>query len=284
MRIDESQIIEKLKYYFSTRKDVAFAFLFGSTVKGNAGQDSDLDIAVYFYPHGEGFDIEEDVSFKEEDEIWRDLERITGEEVDLVVLNRAASAIAAAVYLEGTPIIISNYSLYWKHFLTVTDLAEEYRQFIKDYIAIKSRSLSLSAIDKNRLTGILDFIETEIKDISSFKDINRKKYLEESAFRRNVERWIENLVNASIDIAKIIVASRKQPVPQTYREILLRLGIVPGFNEDTALKLSSFSKLRNILAHEYLDIKYPHIAGFVNKAPAVYKDLISSVKYFLNGQ
>ncbi|NOY08390.1 MAG: nucleotidyltransferase domain-containing protein [Spirochaetes bacterium] len=153
MRIVKNQIIDKLKYYFSIRKEVAFAFLFGSVVKGNAGLDSDLDIAVYFYPHKEGFDIEEDVSFREEDEIWRNLEQIVGEEVDLVVLNRSAATIAAAVYLEGIPIIISNHSLYWKHFLTVTDLAEEYRQFTKDYIAVKSRSLSLSAIDKDRLTG-----------------------------------------------------------------------------------------------------------------------------------
>ena len=173
MRIVKSRLIEKLKSYFSSRKEIAFAFLFGSTLKGSAGLDSDVDIAVYFYPYQEGFDIEEDISFKGEDEIWRNLEQITGKEVDFIVLNRVAATIAAAVYLEGIPIIICNHFLYWKHFLTATDLAEEYRQFTEDYIAVKSRSLSLSAIDKDRLTRILDFLETELKDASSFKDIKK---------------------------------------------------------------------------------------------------------------
>ena len=282
MKEAEDQIIEQLKQYFSSRKEIAFAFLFGSAAKGTAGLDSDIDIAAYFCPLQDGFDLEEDVSFREEDEVWSDLERITGKEVDFIVLNRASSTIASAVYLEGIPIIIRNHSLFWKHYLTSTDLAEEYRTFIKEYIAVKSRSGSLSAIDRDRLIRILDFFETELMDVASFKDINKGKYLEESAFRRNIERWIENLVNASIDIAKIIVASRKQPVPQTYREILLRLGTVQEFSETMAMQLSGFTKLRNILAHEYLDIKYPHIERFVKEAPAVYKDLLNSTSKFLD--
>jgi len=110
--------------------------------KNNAGLDSDIDIAIYFYPKGKGFDLEEDVFFEQEDEIWVDLEGISGIEVDLIVLNRASATIASTVYLEGIPIIIKNHSLYRKHFLSVTDLAEEYREFVKDYIAIKSRSKS----------------------------------------------------------------------------------------------------------------------------------------------
>jgi len=42
-----------------------------------------------------------------------------------------------------------------------------------------------------------------------------------------VERWIENLVNASTDIAKILLASSKQVAPQTYRETLLHLSVIP---------------------------------------------------------
>jgi predicted nucleotidyltransferase len=40
----------KLKKYFKERKNVAFAFLFGSHAKGSATIRSDVDIAVYFYP------------------------------------------------------------------------------------------------------------------------------------------------------------------------------------------------------------------------------------------
>ena len=42
--------IEALKRYFENRKDVTFAFLFGSHARGTATKLSDIDIAVYFYP------------------------------------------------------------------------------------------------------------------------------------------------------------------------------------------------------------------------------------------
>jgi predicted nucleotidyltransferase len=42
--------LEALKNYFQKRKDIAFAFLYGSQAKGNATPLSDVDIAVYFYP------------------------------------------------------------------------------------------------------------------------------------------------------------------------------------------------------------------------------------------
>jgi predicted nucleotidyltransferase len=46
----ETNLIEKLKKYFKQRKDIAFAFLYGSQAKGGADKLSDVDVAVYFYP------------------------------------------------------------------------------------------------------------------------------------------------------------------------------------------------------------------------------------------
>ena len=71
-------------------------------------------------------DIEEENVFNEEEEIWSDLERMTGIVVDLVVFNRASSTICASVYLEGIPLVIKDQLLYGQHFNIVTDIAEEY--------------------------------------------------------------------------------------------------------------------------------------------------------------
>jgi predicted nucleotidyltransferase len=46
----ETYLIEKLKKYFKQRKDIAFAFLYGSEAKEGANKLSDVDIAVYFIP------------------------------------------------------------------------------------------------------------------------------------------------------------------------------------------------------------------------------------------
>jgi uncharacterized protein YutE (UPF0331/DUF86 family)/predicted nucleotidyltransferase len=273
-----ANISEKLQEYFERRDDVAFAYIFGSIVSGRAAGHSDVDLAVYFYPQQDILDIEEDIDFLQEDDLWADVERLCNREVDLIVLNRAPATVAAAAMLTGKPLAINDGILRWKYFCKITDLAEEYREFVKDYLEIKSRSLSLSEIDKDRLLRILDFLTSELKDCNSFKDINLDIYIGDSAFRRNVERWIENLVNASIDIAKILISSNKEAVPQTYREIVLRLGSIDQFSKENIKKLSSNTRLRNVLAHEYLDVKYKRISEFVSSAEDVYLRLLESTK------
>ena len=39
----ETNLIEKVKEYLSQKKDVAFAFLYGSQAKGNSNRLSDVD-------------------------------------------------------------------------------------------------------------------------------------------------------------------------------------------------------------------------------------------------
>ena len=58
------------KKYFESRKDVAFAFLFGSQSRGNATIRSDVDIAVYFYPEKKRpLEVEAEVFYEGEDRI-----------------------------------------------------------------------------------------------------------------------------------------------------------------------------------------------------------------------
>ncbi|MFO7952508.1 MAG: nucleotidyltransferase domain-containing protein, partial [Bacillota bacterium] len=45
--IRKEQIKSKLLPFFSERKEVLFAYLFGSVAKESAGRISDIDIAVY---------------------------------------------------------------------------------------------------------------------------------------------------------------------------------------------------------------------------------------------
>ena len=141
MESKKHELLNQLNKYFSNRNDVAFAFLFGSAVKGTFTQDSDIDIAVYYYPENSRFDFEDDVFFESEDEIWNDIEQITKYSVDFIVLNRSSSAICASVYHEGIPLIINSQYLYWKHFSITIDMAEEYRDFIEDFIEINKSTM-----------------------------------------------------------------------------------------------------------------------------------------------
>ena len=127
-------MIDRLKEYFSGRKEVAFAFLYGSQAKGYATNRSDVDIAVYFYPEKRHpIECEEEVFYPTEDEIWGDLERILQKEVELLVLNRVSASVAASA-IRGTRIVINDWDLYIDFMEVITDIAEDYAEFIvNDY-------------------------------------------------------------------------------------------------------------------------------------------------------
>lgn len=273
-----------LRSYFAAKPEVIMAFLFGSVVTGNRTSESDIDIAVYLLPAQKGFEVEGISQYECEEEIWGEVEKIIHENVDLVVLNRAPASVAAAVFYNGIPILVKDKNLYWQFFLTVTNSAEDFMSFVDDFLEIKQRSKSLSKLDRSRLIRIADFLEAELADINLFRELNMEIYLANASIRRNVERWTENIVNASIDIAKIILASQKLPVPQTYRETVENLSAVKGFSKINMSEMSSFTGLRNILARDYLDIRFSRIRSFVDRVEDLYGRLLSSVKVWLSNQ
>lgn len=278
-RLEEK--IALLRNYFSQKPEVLMVFIFGSYAQKRETTESDLDLAVYFKPEGGTLEWEETRYYEEEDRIWSDVERIAGQRTDFIVLNRAPATLAFSILQEGIPVIIKNPAYHLRFSLMINSAAEYLREFTRDFWMIKQRSMSLSDVDRDRLIRIIDFLEAELADYPEFKDMDRTIYESDAATRRNVERWAENIVNASIDIAKIILASEKKRIPQTYRQITEGLSLVEHFSPLTAQKLAQFSKLRNILAHEYLDIRFDQIKKFVQESETSYKDLVNFVKNFI---
>ena len=270
----------KLAAYFSTRNDVGMAFLFGSQAKETQTDESDVDVAVYFRS-GVQLEIETATEYAGERAVWRRLEEIAGREVDLVVLNRAPTAVAASVFFDGLPLVVNDQALYWRYFLTVTNEAEEFNQFAHEFDEIKARSRSLSPTDRTRILRSLDFLEEELADIGEFQGATKQQYVRDRSFRRNVERWVENLVNATIDIAKTILASERSRMPRTYRETVEKLGAEEAFDPAVCEELAEFTRLRNMLAHEYLDLRFSRIREFIDQAPVLYESFLKSARDFV---
>lgn len=268
----------ELKKYLAEKPEISMAFLFGSESKGTARAESDADIGVYYMSASRAFEWEEQKIYKDEGRIWLDIERIIGKNTDLVVLNRAPAPLADAIVREGVPLIIKDRALYWRFFLLITLAAEDFRGLVRDWREIKERSKSLSEQDRERLTRALDFLKTELQDFSLYTSITQRIYETDRDKKRALERWVENIVNASIDIAKILLASEKQPIPETYSQVLAKLIVLDGFQEKTAEQLAEFTKLCNILAHEYLDLRFVKIAEFMKAAEMVYGELIGAVE------
>ncbi len=134
---------------------------------------------------------------------------------------------------------------------------------------------------KFRLIKHITFLENELKDYKGFESLSWKEYNEERSKRRDVERWIENIINSSIDITKIILNAEGLRLPDTYKEVVTALSIVLDFNEEDIGKLSEWVKLRNIISHEYLDIRWQSIEKFISETKPLYEDFLDKVKGYL---
>lgn len=274
--------IELVQKYLERREDVSMAFLFGSFACGLQTEDSDIDIAMYFKPLSKWIEYEERRDFPQEVEVWIELENILGREIDLLILNKANAVLAFDVLETGIPLLIKDRELFLDFYITVRREAEDFYQFALRYWEIYVTSASLTPQQKIRLLERVQFLKSELSELPLYQSISFETYMNDKIQRRNIERLVENVINATIDIAQIILASEKKEMPKSYKEVMLHFGYFFGLNEEDAKKFSGFAILRNILAHEYLDILYERIKEFSKNSPPIYERLMSLLESYLS--
>lgn len=266
---------ELLKDYFEKRDDILMAFVFGSYAKKQEISGSDFDVAVHFATERNNAD------YKKEDEMRSDIADIVKKEIDLVCLNKAPASLTSSIIKTGIPLVIKNKKLYWKIYLKVSLEAEDFWNFARDYFRIYKTAKSLAPEQKTMLLQRLQFLDSELKEIEKFKKTTFNEYQEDKTKRRNIERWAENIINAAIDISKIILSSERKRMPKTYENALRDFGILSGLNQEEIKRLPKFANLRNILAHEYLDILYERIQNFILEFPPLYKKMSDFLKKYI---
>lgn len=275
--------ISQLKKYFNKREDIIAAFLFGSQAKKTAGKLSDWDIGVYFKPTTAGEIEWEDTSkdYPQENKVWDDvIEIVKTDNVDLVVLNRAPSNIAASVISEGITLSIKDRKIFLDFMLLTMRQAEDYSCFVDSFYEISQRSASLSPRDREKLKKIIDFLGQEMDSYGYFSVFSFVDY-QDLHKRRDLERWVENMINSAIDIGEIILASERKKIPDYYKDIFVQLGLLAQFKPINVERWTEWVKLRNILAHEYLDIKWHKIEDFIKNSNVQFKVFLESAKKFL---
>ncbi len=271
--------LETLKKYFQKENEVILAFLFGSHAEERARSFSDWDIGVYFKPK-EYLELVSSCRYPKEEKIWSDLvEILKTDNIDFVVLNRASPDLVYKVLKDGIPLTIKDEKLYYDLLCKASYESIDWWQFVDEYWRIRENAKSLSPQAKAQVQKRLIFLEEQFQDFEYFKKLTFSVYSTDRKERRNVERWIENLVISAIDIAQIFLASDKKEIPQTYKEILkVFTTIYLNFPPESAEKFSDFVKLRNIITHEYLDIRWQKIKDFIDQGYFLYSQFIEKVK------
>ena len=268
-----------LKEYFAQRDDVLMAFVFGSYARGQEMAESDFDVGVYF--KAEKGVMEHKCDLDIEGQIWSDISAIVEKEVDLVCLNNAPASLVSSVVTDGIPLAVKDETLFWEIYLRSSSEAEDFYHFVRDYYDISKKAKSLTEEQETKLFERLQFLNSELQELDELKIITFESYRNNKIQRRNIERWAENIINATIDIAKIVLASEKKLMSRTYEQALRDFGILSGLSVDEAKVFSKFAELRNILAHEYLEILYTRITNFIDKYPPLFKKILDSLEDYL---
>lgn len=271
--------LTQLKGYFEKNKEVLMAFIFGSKTKGTQGSFSDWDIAVYFRPL-EYLELEREKDYPQEDRIWSDLiDILETDDVDFLVLNRAKPSLVYNILCTGVSLVIKDRKLYLNLLCKTSYEAIDWWNLTKEFFEIGERTKSISEEDKAILREHIRFLENEFSEFKKFEMITWEEYVKESDKRRNIERWVENLVMSMLDIAKIILASERRNIPQSYKDIL-KVFTTFYIDSSVAEEFSEFAKMRNIIVHEYLGIKWRRIERFIENASKLFPLFIEKVKGF----
>lgn len=249
--MSEPHFAEAIRAALEPFPHLLFGFLFGSAAAGRLRSDSDLDVALYQESMGM-LEIEAERELEQEADIQIAMERATQRNVELLNLNRAPATVCAAALVTGHPVLMRDAAFHSRYFLAVTAVASDFLP--------------------TRLQRNLDFIETELEDRGQFRGVTLERYRADRNLRRNLDRWVEMLINAALDVGKVVLASERRPVPYTYGQILTELESVESFS-DLAGQLRPFAALRNVLAHEYLELRFNRVAHFANTGAAAIAQL-----------
>ena len=118
-------------------------------------------------------------------------------------------------------------------------------------------SLIFMSIDEiNALHTRMDRVKEEIKFLKANMPNNEEELVEDDVKRRSIERSVEIALEATLDLARLIISVKNLPKAQTNSELFYILAenhIIPHKFAD---KIRGIGNLRNILVHEYTGIDY----------------------------
>lgn len=142
--------------------------------------------------------------------------------------------------------------------------------------------LQLTPEQVESITRRLDFLRIEVMDIPQFSTMTQADYISDRNRRRNLERLVENVLNSSLDLAKIILAAGDLSIPDTYKEAMIQMGAAGFLSEDLAQQLAEMTRLRNILAHQYLDIRWASLQNFIRESPKVLDQFLKKIEQLIS--
>ena len=131
---------------------------------------------------------------------------------------------------------------------------------------------------KGRIEESIDFISKEIEEFQKdYAAKDWKEYKENNKLQKLIDRTVENILTALIEISGTIVVEEGIS-GRSYAEILTRVGQLFGFTDKEQEELSRLAVQRNRLAHRYLNYRWEAIRSYKKAAPLIKRLLVAAIE------
>ncbi|MFH1386689.1 MAG: HepT-like ribonuclease domain-containing protein [bacterium] len=126
---------------------------------------------------------------------------------------------------------------------------------------------------KGRINESIEFISKEIKEFEKeYAGKSWKDYQNEAKIQKLIDRTVENILTALIEVSGTIVAE-KGISAENYSEVMKSAAKIFGFKIEDQEVLAKLASLRNRLAHRYLDYKWDAIKYYKENSQLIIKYL-----------
>lgn len=131
---------------------------------------------------------------------------------------------------------------------------------------------------KGRIEESVDFISKEMEEFEKdYAAKDWKEYKENNKLQKLIDRTVENILTALIEISGTIVVEEGIS-GRSYAEILVKVGQLFGFTDKEQEELSRLAVQRNRLAHRYLNYRWEAIRSYKKAAPLIRRLLVAAIE------
>lgn len=245
-----NNILPNLEAYFRSKREIDFAYLFGSLATGRDGPLSDVDVAFFLNGKRSNF-------FKTRLTVITDLmDLFNRNEIDAIPLNDASPLLRFKVIKNGCLLFQKNKSQRINfeikssfEYLDFKPLLDRYFKYLAQRIKGGECMIDREIIEV-RLSKINEYIKL-LEDISK---ISLEEFRNDPKEYMFVEHCLQLAIECSLDIGAHLISALNLRRFETYKDIFIILGeakILPG---NLVKRLIPMVGFRNILIHEYLNV------------------------------
>ncbi len=180
------------------------------------------------------------------------------DEIDLVVLNRAPTALVGRIL--GTRQVILDRDPFGRHRFQSLAL----RQFL-DFRIVEQRLLSgdSGVVDRDLILRKLADLDLYLAQVSEYRGLTADAYRRDWKVQRIVERTLQMAIEACVDVAAHVIADRGLRVPATSAEAFEVLGEAGLRDPGLTVRMVRMAGFRNVLVHEYARVDAEIVVGIL---------------------